>query len=93
MPDTAARGSRPTSDFKARIRSKGRGTSIRQLFSQAGDVIRQMTVFFWMSPLSVAQYIDPSMPRFDLAFLTKHPKFVQVSRWAQCPSRKLYYSG
>ncbi|HHX37272.1 MAG TPA: DUF4011 domain-containing protein, partial [Clostridiaceae bacterium] len=52
--------------LKRVIRSKGRGTSIRQLFSQAGDVIRQMTPCFLMSPLSVAQYIDPSMPRFDL---------------------------
>ena len=52
--------------LKRIIRSKGRGTSIRQLFNMVGEVIRQMAPCFLMSPLSVAQYIDPNMPRFDL---------------------------
>lgn len=48
------------------IRSKGRGASIRSIFSDSGQVIRRMTPVFLMSPLSVAQYIDPSSPPFDL---------------------------
>lgn len=48
------------------IRSKGRGTSIRKLFQESNLVIKRLTPCLLMSPLSVAQYIDPSFPRFDL---------------------------
>lgn len=48
------------------IRSKGRGTSIRSLFSQCGSLLRRVTPCLLMSPLSVAQYLDPTAPPFDL---------------------------
>ncbi|NLW52959.1 MAG: DUF4011 domain-containing protein, partial [Tissierellia bacterium] len=48
------------------IRSKGRGASIRSIFQDSGLVIRRMTPVLLMSPISVAQYIDPSLPPFDL---------------------------
>ncbi|MGF0039581.1 DUF4011 domain-containing protein [Peptoniphilaceae bacterium SGI.131] len=48
------------------IRSKGRGVSIRKLFEDGNKVIKKLTPCFLMSPLSVAQYIDPSFPKFDL---------------------------
>lgn len=48
------------------IRSKGRGISIRTVFQENSLIIRRMAPILLMSPLSVAQYIDPSSPPFDL---------------------------
>ena len=48
------------------IQSKGRGTSIRKLFKENGNVIKKLTPCMLMSPLSVAQYIDLDFPKFDV---------------------------
>ena len=39
---------------------------IRTIFKEAGDLVRELRPCLLMSPLSVAQYLDPSLPRFDV---------------------------
>ena len=48
------------------IRSGGRAMSIRRLFSQLPHLLPRLAPCMLMSPLSAAQYIDPSFPKFDL---------------------------
>ncbi|MCI5996655.1 MAG: DUF4011 domain-containing protein [Parvimonas sp.] len=48
------------------ISSKGRLCSIRELFNNTKHIITKYCPIFLMSPISVAQYIDPSYPKFDL---------------------------
>lgn len=48
------------------IRSGGRMMSIRKLFASAPNLLRRICPCMLMSPISVAQYIDPAWPKFDL---------------------------
>ena len=48
------------------IKSKGRGIAIRQLFDRTKNLLPKIKPCMLMSPLSVAQYLDPSFPKFDL---------------------------
>lgn len=48
------------------IKSKGRAIPIRKLFNQIPTLLGRMCPCMLMSPISVAQYIDPSFPKFDL---------------------------
>lgn len=48
------------------IRSGGRMLSIRKLFDGIPTLLRRLSPCMLMSPISVAQYIDPSYPPFDL---------------------------
>ncbi len=48
------------------IKSKGRMTPIRKLFDNIPNLLRRICPCMLMSPISVAQYIDPSFPKFDL---------------------------
>ncbi|MBD8069872.1 DUF3320 domain-containing protein [Bacillus sp. PS06] len=48
------------------IKSKGRGIAIRQLFERIPNLLPKIKPCMLMSPLSVAQYLDPSFPKFDL---------------------------
>ena len=48
------------------IRNNGRGTSIRKLFDSISTLIMRMTPCMLMSPMSVAQYLDPENIKFDL---------------------------
>ncbi len=48
------------------IRSNGRGISIRKLFEQIPNLLQRLSPCMLMSPISVAQYLDPSNPPFDL---------------------------
>lgn len=48
------------------IRSGGRGVSIRHLFEQIPTLLPKLCPCMLMSPLSVAQYLDPHQPPFDL---------------------------
>ncbi len=48
------------------IRSGGRMLSIRKLFDSIPTLLRRLSPCMLMSPISVAQYIDPSYPPFDL---------------------------
>ena len=48
------------------IKNKGRMTPIRKLFDNIPNLLPRMCPCMLMSPISVAQYIDPSFPKFDL---------------------------
>jgi len=48
------------------IRSKGRGVSIRKLFENSSEVIQSLCPCILMSPISAAQYLDPSTKKFDV---------------------------
>ena len=48
------------------IRNNGRGTSIRKLFDSISTLLMRITPCMLMSPMSVAQYIDPENVKFDL---------------------------
>ncbi len=48
------------------IKSGGRMMPIRKLFDSVPNLIRRLCPCMLMSPISVAQYIDPSFPKFDL---------------------------
>lgn len=48
------------------IRSRGRGQSIRTIFNKTSGIIQDIFPVMLMSPLSIAQYIDPQFPKYDL---------------------------
>lgn len=48
------------------IKSGRRAMPIRKLFNEIPTLLRTMCPCMLMSPISVAQYIDPSFPKFDL---------------------------
>lgn len=48
------------------IKSGGRMMPIRKLFDSIPNLLRRICPCMLMSPISVAQYIDPSFPKFDL---------------------------
>lgn len=52
--------------LKRAIKSNGRMLSIRRLFDQIPTLLRRICPCMLMSPISVAQYIDPKFPKFDL---------------------------
>lgn len=52
--------------LKKAIKSNGRMLSIRRLFEQIPNLLRRLCPCMLMSPISVAQYIDPAFPKFDL---------------------------
>ena len=64
MDDASA--SSEISILQRAIRSGGRGTAIRKLFDSIPNLLRCLCPCMLMSPISVAQYIDPSFPKFDL---------------------------
>ena len=48
------------------IKNNGRGTPLRKLFDQIPILLPRMCPCMLMSPISVAQYIDPEAEKFDL---------------------------
>ena len=62
----AAAGSSEIGILQKAIKSNGRMMSIRKLFDSIPNLLRRMCPVMLMSPISVAQYIDPSYPKFDL---------------------------
>ncbi len=48
------------------VRSGGRGLSIRKLFESIPNLLPRLSPCMLMSPISVAQYLDPLSPKFDL---------------------------
>lgn len=52
--------------LKKAIKNNGRMMSLRRLFDQIPILLRKLCPCMLMSPISVAQYIDPSFPKFDL---------------------------
>ena len=51
--------------LKKAIKNGGRGMSIRRLFESIPTLLRRICPVMLMSPISVAQYIDPAYPKFD----------------------------
>lgn len=68
LPDLSleAIGSSEIGILKRAISSNGRGTSIRKLFSSIPNILPKLAPCMLMSPISAAQYLDPSQPLFDL---------------------------
>lgn len=68
IPSTSAEmaATSETGILERAIRSGGRMMSIRKLFNTIPSLIRRLCPCMLMSPISVAQYIDPSFPRFDI---------------------------
>ena len=62
----AARGDEEAVILSRAIKSKGRGVSIRMLFSSIPRLLKGLAPCMLMSPLSVAQYLDFSNEPFDL---------------------------
>ncbi len=67
VPNTSAgKGSSELATLQKAIRSGGRMLSIRKLFDTIPNLLRRICPCMLMSPISVAQYIDPTFPKFDL---------------------------
>lgn len=62
----AVAGSSELGILQKAIKSNGRNMSIRKLFDSIPALLRKMCPCMLMSPISVAQYIDPSFEKFDL---------------------------
>lgn len=64
-----AAGSNPNSEVGMLIRaihSGGRGTPLRKLFDKIPNLLSRLSPCMLMSPISVAQYLDPNFPPFDV---------------------------
>ncbi len=59
-------GSSELSVLQRAVKSGGRMMSIRSLFDSIPTLLRRICPCMLMSPISVAQYIDPKFPKFDL---------------------------
>lgn len=68
IPDVSSGGaaSSEISILQKAIKSGGRMLSIRKLFDSIPNLLRQICPCMLMSPISCAQYIDPSFPKFDI---------------------------
>ncbi len=62
----ASASSSEVSILQRAIKSGGRMLSIRRLFDSIPTLLRRICPCMLMSPISVAQYIDPAYPKFDL---------------------------
>jgi hypothetical protein len=63
--DTNYASSTKTYQLKKFAKNGGRGTSLRKLFSEYAELIKDLCPCFLMSPLAVAQYLDPKLYHFD----------------------------
>lgn len=52
--------------LRSAISNKCRGKSLRQLFSEIPNILTKYFPVFLMSPISCAQFLDHSMPKFDV---------------------------
>lgn len=52
--------------LRREIQKQRRHRPIRTLFKEGGNLIRELRPCVLMSPHSVAQFLDPSLPRFDV---------------------------
>ncbi len=69
VPDTSSGKTANSSELailQKAIKSGGRGMSIRKLFDSIPNLLGRLCPCMLMSPISAAQYIDPSYPKFDL---------------------------
>ena len=54
------------SQLQRSLRSRGRNVSIRSLFAECPNIVFSLCPCLLMSPLSVAQYLEPGKQPFDL---------------------------
>lgn len=69
VPDTSTGKSGSSSELailQKAIKSGARGMSIRKLFDSIPNLLGRLCPCMLMSPISAAQYIDPSFGKFDL---------------------------
>lgn len=68
IPNTSlgSAGSSEIGLLQKAIKSGGRGMSVRKLFDSIPNLLRRLCPCMLMSPISVAQFIDPKFPKFDL---------------------------
>ena len=78
LPDRLVRrGSGPDADqirerqqqlriLRREIQKKARHKPIRRLLDEAGQIVQELKPIFMMSPLSIANYLDPDSVAFDL---------------------------
>jgi hypothetical protein len=69
VPDTSAGKTGNSSELailQKAIKSGARGMSIRKLFDSIPNLLGRLCPCMLMSPISAAQYIDPSFAKFDL---------------------------
>lgn len=68
IPDSSVTGasSSELGILQKAIRSGGRMMSIRKLFDQTENLITRICPCMLMSPMSVAQYLDPALHKFDI---------------------------
>lgn len=64
LPDPEAPGEMAV--VRAELKKRGRHTPARQLFSRIPTALGRLKPCVLMSPLSVAQYLDPALAAFDL---------------------------
>lgn len=55
--------------IRRQISLQRRHISLRELFRRAGDAVQALKPCFMMSPMSVAQFLDPTALRFDLVVM------------------------
>ncbi|MEN2988808.1 DUF3320 domain-containing protein [Tistrella sp. BH-R2-4] len=65
-PRTTGAGAGPLGVLRGEISKKRRHLPIRQLMSAAGPAVQALKPVFMMSPLSVAQFLEPGRVTFDL---------------------------
>lgn len=66
VPKASADASGEISALLHEVKKKQRHRPLRQLFRSIPSLLPRLKPCLMMSPLSVAQYLDPSLPRFDL---------------------------
>jgi very-short-patch-repair endonuclease len=64
--------------LRKETQKKKRHMPVRALLGETGDVVMRLTPCFLMSPISVAQYLDPRMPKFDLVIFDEAS---QIPAW------------
>ena len=63
---TGVSGSSEIGILQRAIKSGGRAMPVRKLFESIPNLLRKLCPCMLMSPISVAQYLDPKYPPFDL---------------------------
>ncbi len=64
--------------LRKETQKKKRHMPVRALLGETGDVVMRLTPCFLMSPISVAQYLDPRMPKFDVVIFDEAS---QIPAW------------
>lgn len=76
--------------LKRELAKKGRHLPVRQLMKQIPNLVARLKPCFLMSPMSIAQYLDSSLPPFDLVVFDEasqifvHDAIGAISRGRSC---------